>query len=67
LTAKTYSRASRTLAVSYWDSLDAIDDALLAASRHAVRTPRDRLVRADFHNDTFDGIFVKEMLVLRAA
>ncbi|HVC21110.1 MAG TPA: hypothetical protein VNE16_13610 [Vicinamibacterales bacterium] len=43
------------------------DDTLLVATKFALRTPSDRVVRAHFRDNTFNGIFVKEMLVLRAA
>jgi methionine salvage enolase-phosphatase E1 len=43
------------------------DDALLAATKFVIKTPPDGVVRAHFRDNTFNGIFVKEMLVLRAA
>ena len=43
------------------------DDALLIATRLVVSTPPGRVVRAHYRNNTFSGIYVKEMLVLRAA
>jgi len=43
------------------------DDAVLVATKRVVKTPPDGVVRAHFRDNTFNGIFVKEMLVLRAA
>jgi hypothetical protein len=43
------------------------DDTLLVATKSVLKTPPDHVVRAHFRNNTFKGIFVKEMLVLRAA
>jgi len=43
------------------------DDAVLAATRFALKTRPDGVVRAHFRENTFNGVYVKEMLVLRAA
>ena len=43
------------------------DDPLLVATKFVIKTPADGVVRAHFRDNTFNGIFVKEMLVLRAA
>ncbi len=43
------------------------DDSLLVATKFAMQTPARGVVRAHFRDNTFNGIFVKEMLVLRAA
>ncbi|MGE4244312.1 hypothetical protein [Ramlibacter sp.] len=43
------------------------DDSLLRATRFVIKTPANGVVRAHFRDNTFNGIFVKEMLVLRAA
>ncbi len=43
------------------------DDPLLVATKFVMRTPAQGVVRAHFRDNTFNGIFVKEMLVLRAA
>ena len=43
------------------------DDPLLIATKFVIKTPADGVVRAHFRDNTFNGIFVKEMLVLRAA
>jgi hypothetical protein len=44
-----------------------MDDPLLVATKFVIRTPARGVVRAHFRDNTFNGIFVKEMLVLRAA
>jgi hypothetical protein len=43
------------------------DDPLLVATKLAIQTPTHGVVRAHFRENTFGGIYVKEMLVLRAA
>jgi methionine salvage enolase-phosphatase E1 len=43
------------------------DDAVLKATRFALKTPQSAVVRTYFRDNTFNGIFVKEMLVMRAA
>jgi hypothetical protein len=43
------------------------DDPLLVATKFVIKTPANGVVRAHFRDNTFNGIFVKEMLVLRAA
>ena len=43
------------------------DDPLLIATKFVVKTTPDAVVRAHFRDNVFNGIFVKEMLVLRAA
>jgi hypothetical protein len=43
------------------------DDPVLVATKFVIKTPVDGVVRAHFRDNTFNGIFVKEMLVLRAA
>jgi hypothetical protein len=43
------------------------DDPVLVATKFVVKTPAHGVVRAHFRDNTFNGIFVKEMLVLRAA
>jgi hypothetical protein len=43
------------------------DDKLLEATKFVIKTSPDSVVRALFRDSTFNGIFVKEMLVLRAA
>lgn len=43
------------------------DDPVLVATKFVIKTSVDGVVRAHFRDNTFNGIFVKEMLVLRAA
>jgi hypothetical protein len=43
------------------------DYTLLKATAFLVHTPSGGIVRARFRDSTFNGMFVKEMLVLRAA
>ena len=43
------------------------DDPVLIATKFVIKTPADDVVRAHFRDNTFNGIFVKAMLVLRAA
>lgn len=43
------------------------DDAVLKATRLALKTSQSAVTRAHFRDNTFNGIFVKEMLVMRAA
>ena len=43
------------------------DDHVLTATRSLFHTPQSAIVRAHFRDNTINGLFVKEMLVLRAA
>ncbi|MBN1652493.1 MAG: hypothetical protein JXA30_01825 [Deltaproteobacteria bacterium] len=43
------------------------DDKLLQATKYVIKTSPNSVVRALFRDSTINGIFVKEMLVLRAA
>jgi hypothetical protein len=43
------------------------DDPLLVATKFVVKTAPNGVIRAHFRDNVFNGIFVKEMLVLRAA
>jgi hypothetical protein len=43
------------------------DDAVLKATKYVLKTPQSGVVRAHFRDNTFNGIFVKEMVVMRAA
>jgi len=43
------------------------DNALLSATKFVVKTPPTGVVRAHYRDNMFNGVFVKEMLVLRAA
>ena len=71
---QAYQRVARAIAKANLDSLTIADvklvrtdDSLLVATKFVVKTPPDGVVRAHFRDNTFNGIFVKEMLVLRAA
>ena len=71
---RAYQKVARALGKTNLDSLTIADvklvrtdDPLLAATKFLIRTPPDGVVRAHFRDNTFNGIFVKEMLVLRAA
>jgi hypothetical protein len=71
---RAYERVAKAIAEADLDSLTIADvklartdDPLLVATKSAVHTAPDRVVRAHFRNNLFKGIFVKEMLVLRAA
>jgi hypothetical protein len=43
------------------------NDPLLVATKFVLKTPPNGIVRAHFRDSVFNGIFVKEMLILRAA
>jgi hypothetical protein len=43
------------------------NDPVLLATKLVINTPSNGVVRAHFRDNTLNGIFVKEMLVLRAA
>lgn len=43
------------------------DAPVLKATKSVLKTPKNAVVRAHYRNNSFDGMFVKEMLVLRAA
>lgn len=43
------------------------DDAVIKATKVVLKTPMSAVVRAHFRDNTFNGIFVKEMLLMRAA
>jgi hypothetical protein len=65
--AKAIERANLT-SLSIADvKLVRTDDPVLVATKFVIKTPADGIVRAHFRDNTFNGIFVKEMLVLRAA
>ena len=72
--AQAYEKAAKAIAKAGLDSLSIAnvklmrtDDALLVATKSVLKTPPDGVVRAHFRDNVFNGIFVKEMLVLRAA
>lgn len=71
---KAYQRLARAINAASITSLTIADvkivrtdDALLSATKFLLKTPVNGLVRAHFRDSTFNGLFVKEMLVLRAA
>ena len=72
--AQAYQRVAKALASLELDSLTIADvkivrtdDTLLSATKFVLKTPPTGVVRAHFRDNTFNGVFVKEMLVLRAA
>jgi hypothetical protein len=69
-----YEKVAQAIAKASLDSLTIADvkllrtnDSLLVATKFVLKTTPYALVRAHFRDNTFNGIFVKEMLVLRAA
>jgi hypothetical protein len=71
---QAYQEIARAIGKANLDSLTIADvklvrtdDAVLVATKFVIKTPPDRVVRAHFRDNTFNGLFVKEMLVLRAA
>ena len=72
--AKAYQVLARSIAAAKLNSLTIADvklvrtdDAVLVGTKSAIKTPPDRVVRAHFRESTFNGVYVKEMVVLRAA
>jgi hypothetical protein len=72
--AQAYKKVAKAIGAAGVDSLTIADvklvrtdEALLVATKFVLQTPPDQVVRAHFRDNTFNGIFVKEMLVLRAA
>jgi len=72
--ALAYQKVAPAISKSGLDSLTIADvkllrtdDALLSATKFVLKTPPTGVVRAHFRDNTFNGVFVKEMLVLRAA
>ena len=72
--AQAYEKVGRAIAKAGLESLSIAhaqlvrtDDPLLVATKSIVKTAPDGVVRAHFRDNVFNGIFVKEMLVLRAA
>ena len=72
--AQAYQKVARAISLAGLDSLTIAavklvrtDDVLLSATKFVLKTPPTGVVRAHFRNNTFNGVFVKEMLVLRAA
>jgi len=71
---QAYERVAKAIANSNVDSISIAnvklvrtDDPVLVATRFVVKTAPNGVVRAHFRDNVFNGIFVKEMLVLRAA
>jgi len=72
--SQAYQKISRAIGNAMLTSLSIADvklvrtdDSLLVATKFVIKTPAHGVVRAHFRDNTFNGIFVKEMLVLRAA
>lgn len=71
---KAYLKIAKAFGKANLDSLTIADvklvrtdDPILVATKFVIQTPPDGVVRAHFRNNTFNGIYVKEMLILRAA
>lgn len=71
---QAYQKVAKAISKSGLDSLTIADvklvrtdDPLLSATKFVLKTPPTSVVRAHFRDNTFNGFFVKEMLVLRAA
>ena len=69
-----YQKIAKAITAADLDSLTIADvklvrtdDVVLAATRFVLKTRADGVARAHFRDSTFNGIYVKEMLVLRAA
>jgi hypothetical protein len=71
---QAYQKIAKAIASAKLDTLTIAevklirtDDAVLKATKFVLKTPQSAVVRAYFRDNTFNGIFVKEMLVMRAA
>jgi hypothetical protein len=71
---EAYEKIGRAIAKAGFYSLNIgdvkpvrTDDPILVATKDVVSTRPDAVIRAHFRGNVFNGIFVKEMLVLRAA
>lgn len=71
---QAYLKAAQAIASARLDSLTIADvklvrtdDRVLVATRSVVKTDARAVVRAHFRNNTCNGLFVREMLILRAA
>ena len=71
---QAYEKLARAIAKENFYSLSIAhvklvrtDDPILVATKFVVTTPPNAVIRAHFRDNVFNGIFVKEMLVLRAA
>ena len=72
--SQAYQKIARAIGSANLTSLSIADvklvrtnDPVLVATKFVIKTPADGVVRAHFRDNTFNGFFVKEMLVLRAA
>jgi hypothetical protein len=72
--ALAYKRVALAIGHAEVDSLTILyveivktDAPVLKATKSVLKTPKNAVVRAHYRNNSFDGMFVKEMLVLRAA
>ena len=71
---QAYQRIAKAIGSAKLDTLTIADvklirtdDTVLKATRFVLKTPQSAVIRAYFRDNTFNGIFVKEMLVMRAA
>jgi hypothetical protein len=71
---QAYQKIAKAIGSAKLDSLTIADvkliktdDPVLKATRSVLKTPQSAVVRAYFRDNTFNGIFVKEMLLMRAA
>ena len=72
--ARAYQRVAEALSMTQVDSLSIgeikivrTDYPMLNATRFLMKTDPDAIVRAHFRDNSVNGIFIKEMLILRAA
>ncbi len=71
---RAYEICAKAITGAHLNSLTIADvklirtnDPVLVATKFVLRTPANGIVRAHFRDNVFNGIFVKEMLILRAA
>ena len=71
---RAYEICARAITSAKLNSLTIADvklirtnDPVLTATKFLLKTPANGIVRAHFRDSVFNGIFVKEMLILRAA
>lgn len=68
LRTSSLPQASWTRALTIADvKLIRTDDGVLNATKFLVETTPSGMARAHFRDNTFNGLFVKEMIVIRAA
>ena len=72
--ARAYQRVAEALSKTQVSSLSIgeikivkTDYPMLKATRFLIKTDPDAIVRAHFRDNSINGIFIKEMLILRAA